>query len=949
MKPKRRLTQIIALLLSGVTLISILLIGALWIRFETQRSEDESLRLRQEFIENRENYISLETGRICGYIEAQRQSSEIQFLKTIRERVQAAYNLVESMASSTLITPENQAAVQRLILAALKGLGSTGSHSNYYVFTLSGQQLLSSVDYSSSGSNLQWMDSNDFSNPAAFLDVVNNLNLNKEGFFRYNALQGLKGAEAGDQGESQVVYLKLFEPFNWIIGTGEYLEDWATGIRAELVDWAANMAMPEDTYLMILNYDGDILAHPEVDRIGRNVYAEGDDPALTRFISKIIRGAKDRSRDFIPYTSSDDPHSGEVNEYIAYYRAIPAWRWVVVSWFYFNDLEATLDQRQASLAANVRRQTANIALISIVLLLAGLVTSRLLAARAARSFSAFFTFFEQAADASTEINVTDQPFEEFARLAMAANDMIRQRKEATTLLQESELKFKTVFDLSPQVITVSTLEGILVNANEEYLKFSRLDFTKALGLPLEDSFFLSAEARLDLWRLLQKEGSVTGLELTGHNADSRPLTFLVFGKTITLAAATFVLLVLTDVTALKAAEKEKLILQEKLSRSTQMEAMGLMAAEVAHDLNNILSGIIGYPQLLLMDPNITDKQKEALNEMLDTGQRAAAVVKDLVTIARGVASAKTSLTVNEIITGYTNSPEFKKLQDLFPAIKLELDLNPQSGNINGSSVHLSKVVMNLISNAFEAFPKERTDGVVKVQTGPAELGDKLPGYQGSTPVEPGRYARIAVADNGPGIPGHDLDKIFEPFYSNKPKERSGTGLGLAIVWNTVIDHKGYLALESGPAGTTFSLYFKLTAEQAAAASKKKNLDEFQGRGERILVVDDVDIQRKLATKMLTKLGYTPVSVSSGEAAVDFLKKEDVDLVILDMIMRPGINGRETYGLIMEFKPHQKAIIASGMAESEEVVKAQAMGAGQFVNKPYTIEDIATAVKKALSA
>ncbi|MDR2724955.1 MAG: cache domain-containing protein [Candidatus Adiutrix sp.] len=947
MKPKRRLTQIIALLLSGVTLVSILLIGALWIRFEAQRSKDESLRLRREFIDNRKTYISLETGRICGYMEAQRQSSEIQFLKAIRERVHEAYNLVESMNSSALIAPENQAVIQRLILAALKGLSSTGNRSQYYVFTLSGQQLLSSVDYGSNGSTLQWMDSNDFSNPAAFLDVVNNLSLNKEGFFRYNNIQGLKGAEGGDHGENQVVYLKLFEPFNWIIGTGEYLEAWGSGIRTELVDWAANMTMPEDTYLMILNYDGDILAHPEFDRIGQNVYAEGGDQNFIRFISEIIRGAKDRSKDFIPYTAAT-PQNGKTNEYIAYYRAIPAWHWVVVTWFYFNDLDDVLAQRQAALAESVQRQISNIASISIVLLLAGLLTSRLLAVRSARSFSAFFAFFEQAADTSREINIADQPFEEFARLAVAANHMIRQRQEATTLLRESELKFKTIFDLSPQVITISTLEGVLVNANEEYLKFSRLDFTKALGRPLEDSFFLSIDARLDLWRLLQEEGSVAGRELTGHDAEGRPLTFLVFGKTITLAASTFVLLVLTDVTALKSAEKEKLILQEKLSRSTQMEAMGLMAAEVAHDLNNILSGIIGYPQLLLMDPNLTDKQKDALNEMLDTGQRAAAVVKDLVTIARGVASAKSSLAVNEIITGYANSPECRKLQDLFPAIKLELELDPESGHINGSIIHLSKVVMNLVSNAFEAFPRERTDGVVKIRTGLVDLDGKLPGYQGSNPVDPGHYAKIAVADNGPGISAQDVDKIFEPFYSNKPKERSGTGLGLAIVWNTMIDHNGYLALETGPAGTIFSLYFKNIAEQAAAAAKKKDLGGFQGRGERILVVDDVDIQRKLATKMLTKLGYTPVAVPSGEAAVEYLKQQDVDLVILDMIMRPGINGRETYGLIMEFKPHQKAIIASGMAESEEVAKAQAMGAGQFVNKPYTIEDIAAAVKKALA-
>ena len=405
-----------------------------------------------------------------------------------------------------------------------------------------------------------------------------------------------------------------------------------------------------------------------------------------------------------------------------------------------------------------------------------------------------------------------------------------------------------------------------------------------------------------------------GRELSVAGPDGRALTLLVFGKTIQLATTGYVLIVFTDITALKDAERDKLALQEKLARSTQMETMGLMAAEVAHDLNNILSGIIGYPQLLLLEPNITDKQRETLKEILDTGQRAAAVVKDLTTIARGVASAKSGLSINEIVTGYANSPECRNLREIFPAVQLKLELDPQAGCVHGSSVHLAKVIMNLISNAFEAFPHERDDGWVAVRTGLADLGDSLAGYAG--PVEPGRYARVTVGDNGPGIPAEDLGKIFEPFYSKKVKGRSGTGLGLAIVWNTILDHRGYITVESSSAGTIFNLYFKSVAEAAAPPVRAKRLDDLKGRGERVLVVDDVDIQRKLATKMLTTLGYNPVSEPSGEAAVEFLKKEDVDLVILDMIMHPGINGRETYARIMEFKPHQKAIIASGMAETE---------------------------------
>ncbi len=376
-----------------------------------------------------------------------------------------------------------------------------------------------------------------------------------------------------------------------------------------------------------------------------------------------------------------------------------------------------------------------------------------------------------------------------------------------------------------------------------------------------------------------------------------------------------------------------------------MEAMGLMAAEVAHDLNNILSGIIGYPQLLLMEPNITEKQKEALKEILETGQRAAAVVSDLLTIARGVASTKVSLPVNNIVTDYVNSPECQQLQEIFPNVSLELDLDQEAGNIIASPVHLTKVVMNLISNAFEAMPPDKTDAKVVVRTADVELASRLPGFDSS--IEPGKYALVEVTDNGPGIPSEDVDKIFEPFYSKKTKGRSGTGLGLAIVWNTINDHNGYLDVSTSPQGTAFRLYFRLTDEKTTAPAVRKKLEDYQGAGQRILVVDDVDIQRKLAGKMLTTLGYQPVAVPSGEAAVDLLRREDFDLVILDMIMHPGMNGRETYGAIMEFKPCQKAIIASGMAETDEVAKAQAMGAGQFVNKPYTIEDLAVAVQKAL--
>ena len=948
MKPKRRLTQVFFLMLSSVSLVSILLISVLWVNFENMRSDQESTKIRREYIATHEEAISLETNRICDYMEAQRQASEIKFLKTIKDRVYEAYDFVVAVDSSFKkgMNREEQAKIKETTLVGLNGVRFNHNRGRYFIANLSGQEISNFNVINYERPDILDFDSSDYSSPAAFVEISASLARLKEGFYRYTLNPSPKPETIGAE-EIQIAFLKVFEPWGWILGTSEYMNDWAKEVQAEMIEWASTMTLPASNYLTIVDYNGNILSHTDSRYTNKNAFSDIDEKTVQKIIANFIRSAKDRNKGFLRYNVVDS-QTGEVSERIAFFRAIPSWHWVVVTWVYFNDLETVLDERQEILAQNVRTQISRIVAIAISMLLVIMLLSKALSSLATRSFAAFFEFFEQAASSSTEMNPDAQPFAEFSRLAEAANNMICLRKLTENLLRESELKFKTIFDVSPQVITISDLNGILIDANEEFRNYSRLAVEDAIGKPLEDSFVITSEMRRELWQQLKDEVSVVGLDVQSHGHSGESLDFLVFGRVINLQARSFILAIFTNISALKAAENEKLVLQEKLSRSTKMEAMGLMAAEVAHDLNNILSGIIGYPQLLLLEPNITEKQKEALKEILETGQRAAAVVSDLLTIARGVASIKVSLPINDVVNDYVNSPECRQLKEFFPNVELALRLDDAAGNIIASSVHLTKVVMNLVSNAFEAISADKADARVQVTTGNIKLGDRLPGAGfDSAVVEPGDYVFVKVGDNGPGIPAEDVDKIFEPFYSKKVKGRSGTGLGLAIVWNTINDHQGHLEVHTDPSGTAFTIYFKRTDEKTAGPVQRLKIKDYTGNGERILVVDDVDIQRKLASKMLATLGYEPVAVSSGEAAVKYLENEDVDLVILDMIMHPGMNGRETYGAIMEFKPTQKAIIASGMAETDEVAKAQAMGAGQFVNKPYTIEDIAMAVYKAL--
>jgi len=399
--------------------------------------------------------------------------------------------------------------------------------------------------------------------------------------------------------------------------------------------------------------------------------------------------------------------------------------------------------------------------------------------------------------------------------------------------------------------------------------------------------------------------------------------------------------IVVDITDRKQAAETLRENKEKLARAKKMESLGLLAGGVAHDLNNVLSGIVSYPELLLMDLPQNSKLREPIETIQRSGHRAVAIVQDLLTVARGVATAKEPLNLNDIVSDYLNSPEFKKLEHFHPTVTVKTDLDTDLLNISGSHVHIRKVVMNLVSNASEAI---KGGGNVTISTVNRYIDRPLREYDD---VNIGEYVVLAVSDDGSGIASDDLERIFEPFYTKKVMGRSGTGLGLAVVWNVVQDHKGYIDVPSDENGTTFELYFPITRDEISDKDLSIPIKDYKGNGETILVVDDVESQREISCKMLDTLGYKTKAVCSGEEAVEYLKENTVDLLLLDMIMDPGINGRETYERIIEIHPNQKAIIISGFAETEDVKEAQKLGTGRYIKKPLTLERIGMAVKEEL--
>ena len=399
-----------------------------------------------------------------------------------------------------------------------------------------------------------------------------------------------------------------------------------------------------------------------------------------------------------------------------------------------------------------------------------------------------------------------------------------------------------------------------------------------------------------------------------------------------------VVAVYDDVTAQMNAEEEKHAMELRLQRAQKMETIGLMAGGIAHDLNNILSAIVGYPDLLLMQLSPENELRKPLGAIKSAGERAATIVEDLLTVARGVASAKNSAHLNTLIEEYLESPEFCQLQEIYPYIRFERDFSLDIPTILCSPVHVKKCIMNLATNGAESI---ETTGSVRFITRSCTQDAAWLNNHG---LENTTYIVLGIIDNGTGIPEKDLKHIFEPFYTKKVMgKRSGTGLGLSVVWNTMKEHGGAVFVSSDAQGTVFELYFPVANEFQDSQVVTTDQINLQGNGENILVVDDEPQQLDLATKMLEHFGYTVTSRGSGEEAIHYLP----DIILLDMIMDPGINGRETYSLIKDMKPEQKAIIASGFSENIDVKKTMLMGAGKYIKKPYAMLELAKTVQQEL--
>jgi PAS domain S-box-containing protein len=524
-----------------------------------------------------------------------------------------------------------------------------------------------------------------------------------------------------------------------------------------------------------------------------------------------------------------------------------------------------------------------------------------------------------------------------------ARDMT-QRKQSEIALQESEAKYRQLLNHAPSgIYEIDLAHGKFISVNDvmcEYTGYTRHELLSmnAFDILTEKSQEKSLE-RLD--RLLKGQHVPASVEYKIKAKNGREIWALLNTKFLHDAEGkpTRVLVVAHDITEQKQAEEEKKNLEYQLQQAQKMEAIGTLAGGIAHDFNNILSVIIGYTELILMNVQVDSEVRQNLKEIFNASKHARDMVKQILAFSRQNKQERKPIQVAHIV-----KEALKMLRASLPTtISIQQNIEKNIGIIEADPTQIHQVLMNLCTNAAQAIDDK--DGVLEISLANVEL-DQYAAAKISD-LLPGHYLKLSIKDTGQGIPSDALSQIFDPYFTTKEKGE-GTGLGLAVVQGIIKSLNGAITVDSEVGkGSTFHVYLPTIRRELA---KEEEIQKPLPMGyEHILLVDDEQPLVDIGKQMLERLGYTVDTRTSSIEALKLFEADPnrFDLVITDIVM-PNMSGDKLADKIIGIRSDIPIVLCTGYSEKFTRQHATDMGIQAFLMKPLVMQDLANTVRQALS-
>lgn len=698
----------------------------------------------------------------------------------------------------------------------------------------------------------------------------------------------------------KISWVTKFEPWNWVIGAGVYLDD----IKKDISIWKKKLLLYGSLMIalsMLINLLISIksiklkISEQEAlkklikseDRIKTTLLSIGDAVISTDTSGKIIQINKIAKQILnIQFTEQQDLYIYDIIKI----KEINADRLLIHNKdSYFQALERLIKIKECLLLVNSKSP------INI----------------------------------SINANYIKKSDTEIEGLVIVFQDITKELVLKNEVIQNEEL-FRTIFEISPFFMTILTLNDLkYLMVNQTFIDASQLDISNIIGKKPEELNMQIDEFDDISFKILKQTGKLDNqLKTIKLNDESH---FLMYSSRIIKYKDNLCICsIYSDITELKN-------LQEQLNHAQKMDAVGQLAGGIAHDFNNIIGGMLGIIELMTIKDYSYEERMKNLKILLNSGQRASDLTKKLLIFSRKGKIDSTQISVHKAINDAVALLE----RTVNKTVNIKLNLKSEQYHIIGDYTQLMNIFLNMGINADHAMPK---GGYILIETENVLLDNEFC-KNSLFDIKPGNFIKINVQDTGTGIKKEHLNKIFEPFFTTK-EQGKGTGLGLPAVYGTVQQHYGAIFVKSKlNEGTTFTIYLPIVEYNEEKQQYETKLTHGSGT---ILIVDDEYIIQVMAKAVLENMGYSVIIANNGKEALDiYLNMQDnIDLVILDMIM-PEMNGKECFKQLKKINKDVKVILSSGFSQESDIEELKLAGLNGFIRKPYNTAEISKIISNIL--
>ena len=772
----------------------------------------------------------------------------------------------------------------------------------------------------------------------------------KEGFYNLRLNKGNEESLS----YNKIAYFAYFEPLDWIIGTAGYPRQEIAEAQENAIKSIKQLYIPKNSCLRIFDSEGNIILsihNPSSEKNADNLKITKIPPEKYLQLKK---AALNPTGDFIEYyqdekiltigKKNDSPPSNTPDNYkreAAYAKYFKEWNWLFLSEINKTYFDASIAERTNIAVKLVKSRLLFIISLFLIFFVLSFSAIKIFLRKLENEVESFVCFLENDAVKGKTIEPGLFAFKESKKLAESANRMVYQAQQARKELSESEEKYRSFVERANDgIIILQDLKIKYLNpvasaffgrSVDALLEKNFIDMMHTFDIPVfleqyEKTIKGDNDSAMSEIRIYHAEGTERHIEINA-------------GKIMFKGKAAY-LMVTRDITLRKIEEQEKRKIEAQIQHAQKLESLGVLAGGIAHDFNNLLLAILGNAAIAMKEMQEKGLTCSRLTAIQTSAERAAELIRQLLAY-----SGKGKFIIKPLDLSYIVEEMAHLLEiAIEKKAQFKFDFQKKLPLINGDATQIRQVIMNLITNAADAMGEKY--GLIQLKTGTTVFNpdDTDDVYIGGEPH--GKYVYLQVIDNGCGMNKQTVSKIFDPFFTTK---FTGRGLGLAAVLGIVRGHNGLLKVESEPGvGTAFTVMFPATETTADLVQKpESSIEHWKGSGT-ILVVDDEDAVREVATALLNDFGFSTLTASDGEDGVRIFREnqDEIKAVLLDLTM-PNMNGEEAFYEMKKIRNDVKVVISSGYSEQAAMEHFSGEGLAGFIQKPYRVQELISAIRSAV--